>query len=168
MISVFLDIEGRKHFVGRLLRQDTGDFFQYTPEFIATKLQISPFYLPLNNTVFKAPATPFNALHGVFADSLPDGWGLLLMDRFLRQKGINVKMLTPLDRLLYIGSTGMGALTYEPDLFRTPRSSSRLDLFELSREASQSICRQTTGHFAGINQGGKLTRWSQAKSGCWY
>ena len=136
MISVFLNIEGEKHFVGRLLRQDSGNFFQYTPEFIATGLQISPFYLPLNNTVFKAPATPFNALHGVFADSLPDGWGLLLMDRFLRQKGINVKMLTPLDRLLYIGSTGMGALTYEPD-YSEPSSSSRLDLFELSREASQ-------------------------------
>jgi len=79
MISVFLNIEGEKHFVGRLLRQDSGNFFQYTPEFISTGLQISPFYLPLNNTVFKAPATPFNALHGVFADSIPDGWGLLLI-----------------------------------------------------------------------------------------
>ncbi|MEI6267699.1 MAG: type II toxin-antitoxin system HipA family toxin [Methylococcaceae bacterium] len=138
MIRVFLTIEGRKHFVGRLLRQDSGNFFQYSPEFISTGLQISPFHLPLNNTIFKAPATPFNGLHGVFSDSLPYGWGLLLMDRFLRQKELNVKKITPLDRLLYIGSTGMGALSYEPD-HSQPSSYSDLDLFELSREASEVI-----------------------------
>ena len=138
MIHVFLTIEGQKYFVGRLLSQDSGNFFQYSPEFINTGLQISPLHLPLNNTIFKAPATPFNGLHGVFSDSLPDGWGLLLMDRFLRQKGLNVKKTTPLDRLLYIGSTGMGALSYEPD-HSEPSSNSHLDLFELSREASEVI-----------------------------
>ena len=138
MIHVFLSIEGQKYFVGRLLRQDSGNFFQYSPEFLNTGLQISPFHLPLNNTIFKAPATPFNGLHGVFSDSLPDGWGLLLMDRFLRQKGLNVKKFTTLDRLLYIGSTGMGALSYEPD-HSQPSSCNHLDLFELSREASEVI-----------------------------
>ena len=137
MISVFLVIEGRKYWVGRLLKQDTGVYFQYAPEFIATGFQISPFNLPLNTTVFKAPSTPFNGLHGVFADSLPDGWGLLLMDRFLRQKGINVKKLSSLDRLLYIGSTSMGALTYEPDLSEPAATDGLLDLFELSLEAAK-------------------------------
>ena len=119
-----------------MLRKDSRNFFQYSPEFIATGLKISPFHLPLNHEVIEAPTHPFNGLHGVFADSLPDGWGLLLMDRFLRQKGVDVKKLTQLDRLLYIGPTGMGALTYEPDHSESS-SSNGLDLFELSREATE-------------------------------
>ena len=135
MINIFLNIEGQKLPVGRLLRKDQHNYFQYTPEFISTGMQISPFHLPVNNQVNKAPDTPFSGLHGVFADSLPDGWGLLLMDRFLRQKGLNVRDITPLDRLLYIGATGMGALTYEPD-HSEPSSYNNLDLSELSHEAA--------------------------------
>ncbi len=136
MINIFINLEGQKLSVGRLLRKDQHNYFQYAPEFIATGVQISPFHLPLNNQVNKAPDTPFSGLHGVFADSLPDGWGLLLMGRFLRQKGINVRNITPLDRLLYIGSTGMGALTYEPD-HSSPSSYDHLNLSELSHEAAE-------------------------------
>lgn len=136
MINIFLNINGQKLSVGRLLRKDQHNYFQYTPEFIATGVQISPFHLPLNNLVNKAPDKPFGGLHGVFADSVPDGWGLLLMDRFLRQRGINVSDVTPLDRLLYIGSTGMGALTYEPD-HSEPSSYNNLDLSKLSNEAAE-------------------------------
>ena len=136
MINIFLNINGQKLSVGRLLRKDQHNYFQYTPEFIATGVQISPFHLPLNNLVNKAPDKPFGGLHGVFADSLPDGWGLLLMDRFLRQRGVNVSDVTPLDKLLYIGSTGMGALTYEPD-HSEPWSYNNLDLSELSKEAAE-------------------------------
>ena len=136
MINIFLNIEGQKLSVGRLLRKAQHNYFQYTSEFIASGMQISPFHLPLNNLVNKAPDAPFNGIHGVFADSLPDGWGLLLMDRFLRQKGINVRDITPLDRLLYIGATGMGALTYEPD-HSEPSSCSSLDLSVLTHEAAE-------------------------------
>jgi len=136
MINIFLNIENKKHFVGRLLKHGTGNFFQYSPDFVSTGLQISPLHLPLSNLVVEAPINPFNGIHGVFADSIPDGWGLLLMDRFLRQKDINIKKLTQLDRLLYIGSTGMGALTYEPD-HSEPSSLNSIDLFELSHEASE-------------------------------
>lgn len=136
MINIFLNSEGQKLAVGRLLRKDQHNYFQYTPEFIASGMQISPFHLPLNNQVNKAPDAPFSGLHGVFADSLPDGWGLLLMDRFLRQKGINVRDITPLDRLLYIGTTGMGALTYEPD-HSEPSTYDSLDLSALSHEAAE-------------------------------
>jgi serine/threonine-protein kinase HipA len=136
VITVFLAAERGKQKVGRMVSNKGDVFFQYSPEFIATGLQLSPFYLPLGSGVFKAPASPFSKLHGVFSDSLPDGWGLLLMDRFLQQKGINVKNLTPMDRLLYIGSTGMGALTYEPDQSKVS-SPDDIDLTALSNEATQ-------------------------------
>ena len=136
MINVFININGQKLAVGRLVSKDKQTYFQYNPEFIATGLQLSPFHLPLNNQVNKAPQKPFNGLQGVFADSLPDGWGLLLMDRCLRQQGFNIADITPLDRLLYIGSTGMGALTYEPDR-SIPSTYDNLDLTVLSHEANE-------------------------------
>lgn len=135
MITVFLNVGKQKHSVGRLLQQGSGIFFQYNEAFIKTGLNISPLHLPLNNRLYKATDRPFNGLHGVFSDSIPDGWGLLLMDRFLRQKGVNVRKITSLDQLLYIGSTAMGALSYEPD-YSEASTEDHLDLFELSQEAS--------------------------------
>jgi serine/threonine-protein kinase HipA len=153
VINIFLNIEGQQHFVGQLLRQDKSIFFQYAAEFVHSGLQISPFHLPLDNRVYKAPSTPFSGLHGVFADSLPDGWGLLLMDRFLRQQGINVKQISVLDRLLYIGSTGMGALRYEPDN-SSPAVAATLDLFELSQESAQVFNGKTQDILPALIQAG--------------
>ena len=53
-------------------------------------------------------------LYGVFNDSLPDGWGRLLLDRHMEKHGVNRRQLTVLDRLAYVGQHGMGALIYEP------------------------------------------------------
>ncbi len=136
MINVYLLLEGKKHKVGKLLKTDNGVFFQYDKPFLKLGLPLSPFNLPLNNQVFKAPDEPFNQLHGLFADSLPDGWGLLLMDRYLRQKGINISSVTALDRLLYVGSTAMGALIYEPDLSEQ-NTETKLDVSALSQEAEK-------------------------------
>lgn len=57
----------------------------------------------------------FDGLFGVFNDSLPDGWGRLLLDRKLREQGLNPDTLNPLDRLAFIGNNALGALSYEPD-----------------------------------------------------
>ena len=58
----------------------------------------------------------FEGLHGVFHDSLPDGWGRLLVDRRARELGIDPSTLTPLDRLAWVGERGIGALCYEPTI----------------------------------------------------
>lgn len=96
--------------------------FEYTAEWLRSGFSISPFELPLQGGVFVAKAGPFEGGFGVFDDSLPDGWGLLIQDRFLRQRGINPSQLTLLDRLALVGSTGRGALEFHPD-----RSVSSLD-----------------------------------------
>ena len=46
---------------------------------------------------------------------LSDGWGRLLVDRMLLRNGILPETLSVLDRLAIVGSSGMGALTYEPE-----------------------------------------------------
>ena len=55
-------------------------------------------------------------LFGVFADSLPDGWGRLLVDRLMLKNHRNPYELGNLDRLSIVGKSGMGALCYEPDI----------------------------------------------------
>lgn len=51
----------------------------------------------------------------MFYDSLPDGWGRMLLDREMRSLGVLPQELSTLDRLAYVGQTGMGALVYEPE-----------------------------------------------------
>lgn len=88
--------------------------FAYDEEWLAGGFPINPFSLPLLKKVFVPKFDPFEGLFGAFADSLPDGWGRLLVDRLLLQKGITPKATDSLNRLAIVGNSGMGALTYYP------------------------------------------------------
>ena len=104
------------HIVGRLALTKEGlCAFEYSAEWLASGFSISPFELPLRSGVFIAKPRPFDGGFGVFDDCLPDGWGLLILDRYLQQQGINPRSLTILDRLALVGSTGRGALEFRPD-----------------------------------------------------
>lgn len=70
----------------------------------------------MNSTVFVANPHPFDGLFGVFDDSLPDGWGRLLVDLTLRERGIDPYSIGSLARLAIVGKSGMGALEYEPEV----------------------------------------------------
>lgn len=61
---------------------------------------------------------------------------MLLMDRHFRQKGVELGKITQLDRLAYVGSTAMGALTYEPDLSEG-NGLSLLDMARISEDAEK-------------------------------
>ena len=121
LINVFIDTRR----IGKLaLSPDYRCLFEYDKDWITSGFSISPFYLPLKNGLFTARAEPFGGLFGVFDDSLPDGWGKLLVDRWLISKGINPSSLSLLDRLSIVGESGMGALIYRPapDSYREDRS----------------------------------------------
>ncbi len=110
-----LDVFFNQKHVGKLaITPDNLCAFEYDIEYIKTGISISPFILPLENRVFIAKINPFNGGFGVFADSLPDGWGNLILDYYLKQRGIDPSKLTILQRLSLIGSTGRGALEYFP------------------------------------------------------
>lgn len=89
--------------------------FEYDANYLQNGVSISPYYLPLKAQVFIAKRGPFAGNFGVFDDSLPDGWGNLILDRYLKEKGINPYQLTILQRLSLIGKAGRGALEYYPD-----------------------------------------------------
>ena len=102
--------------LGRLLLGKKGNtIFEYDNQWLTNGFSISPFFLPLKPGIFEAKHEPFSGLFGVFADSMPDGWGNLLLDRFLMSKKIQLSSLNVLDRLAFVGKNGMGALSYEPD-----------------------------------------------------
>ena len=115
-LSVGLDLFGQGIEVGTLAwsNEERRAYFEYHPDFAARGLAISPFKLPVGAGAKPASYQPFGGLHGLFNDSLPDGWGRLLLDRRLQKSGYDFRRLTPLDRLAFLGQTGMGALRYLP------------------------------------------------------
>ncbi len=111
-----IEVIYNQRLVGRLvLTKDNLCAFEYSADWLNHGFSISPFELPLKNGVFIAKPSPFDGGFGVFDDCLPDGWGLLVLDRYLQQKGINPRTLSLLDRLALVGSTGRGALEFRPD-----------------------------------------------------
>lgn len=124
------------HIVGRLLDLDGRIFFQYDEDFRQLGIALSPFHLPVSiaEPVEEKERT-YHGLHGLFNDSLPDGWGMIVMERALSQRGIDPLSITPLDRLLFLGSRTMGALTYHPP--SEPDDDRRLEL-DLTEIAEQS------------------------------
>ncbi len=74
---------GQRVAVGTLAQNARTVFFQYDSGYVRSFANLSPFALKFDSSLQQAPDAPHGGLHGVFADSLPDGWGLLLMDRVL-------------------------------------------------------------------------------------
>jgi serine/threonine-protein kinase HipA len=89
--------------------------FEYSPQALNEGLVLSPRHLPLQKQALGHFPSYQWRLPGLFADSLPDGWGMLLMDRLFRKQGLRPEQCSPLDRLSFVGHRSMGALTYEPD-----------------------------------------------------
>lgn len=114
-LTVSLDFGKTPRPVGRLALRDRRIFFEYDTEFLMSGLEISPFKLPLKRGLIEFQPDPFEGLCGVFNDSLPDGWGRLLFDRYARTQGVLPAEISPLDRLAHTGNYGLGALTYQPD-----------------------------------------------------
>jgi serine/threonine-protein kinase HipA len=113
-VNVFLNQNSKKIAVGKLAYKDGVIYFEYESEFISSGTELSPYKLPLMSGLSICDDKVFEGLFGLFGDSLPDGWGRLLLDRHFLKQGINYSDITPLDRLSYIGKYGTGALSYEP------------------------------------------------------
>lgn len=113
-LSVYLNTYGIRRMVGLLYENAGRVFFEYSPDFLQSGIALSPFKLPLKPGVFEDEKRTFDGLFGLFNDSLPDGWGCLLLDRKLRKRALSYDSITPLSRLSMIGLNPMGALEYEP------------------------------------------------------
>jgi serine/threonine-protein kinase HipA len=135
LLTVYLEAGDRRK-VGRLARRQRQILFEYDPDFLASRIELSPLKLPLRQGVFTSPDAIFDGLYGLFNDSLPDGWGRLLLDRAVEKYGIRRGQLTPLDRLAHVGRQGMGALSYEPDISGYAVDETPLALDQIAEESA--------------------------------
>ena len=137
-----------------------GTYFAYDEQWLATGFNLSPLNMTFDSLPQTAPDPHlFGGLMGAFADSLPDGWGMLLMDRFfLRELGIERRAITALDRLAYMGNRAMGALEYRPVLEKTEVDPAldlqclyraALDVYEGDTETTLDALRLAGGSPAG-------------------
>ncbi|MGN8143151.1 type II toxin-antitoxin system HipA family toxin [Pseudomonas sp. 22105] len=89
--------------------------FEYSDEAKNRGLELSAYRLPLEGPKLRRDF-PLHQLDlpGPVYDALPDGWGMLLMDRLFKRRGLNSARIGPLERLAYIGNNAMGAMSFEP------------------------------------------------------
>jgi len=114
IINVSIQFSETKIEVGTLIMENRLVHFKYKDEFLTRGMNLSPIKLQFNNSIQIANPDPFQGIFGVFDDSLPDGWGMLLLNRALEKKGLSLNDINILDQLSYIGNTGKGALIYSP------------------------------------------------------
>lgn len=130
--------------VGAIVDDAGRIIFEYEPSYIRDAGSISPLYLPLRPGTFEFPSLKgmeaFGGLPGVFADRLPDRFGGKIVEAYFTQKGISPKDLSPVQKLLYVGKRGMGALEFEP-AEATPNADAALpvDLAKLVQEARRVV-----------------------------
>ncbi|MDP2226219.1 MAG: type II toxin-antitoxin system HipA family toxin [Moraxellaceae bacterium] len=116
--------------------------FQYTPEWIATGIELAPLTMPLQPEPYvfdNLPVMTFKGLPPLLADSLPDDFGGAIVTAALVDAGVPPSKITALDRLAYQGSRGMGALEYEPAHGPKDKTTTAIkihDLVEASRKAA--------------------------------
>ena len=125
--------------------------FEYDSDWLNNGFSISPFSLPLVKKVFVPKYEPFGGLFGVFNDSLPDGWGRLLVDRLFLKNKINPAEIDNLNRLAVVQESGMGALTYKPK-HRFEAENSIADYDILAQECSKILESQNSDNLDELFQ----------------
>jgi serine/threonine-protein kinase HipA len=137
-LSVFYKGWGECFHLGELAQSGQRVIFEYTHEAQNRHIELSPIHLPLSPSSFHFIDRHLFGVPGLIADSLPDGWGHLLMDRFFRANGQNLATVSTLDRLAFIGDRGLGALTYKPAQIDETKNED-LDLLKLAQEVAAEV-----------------------------
>lgn len=116
--------------------------FEFSPEWLAEGVEISPLRLPCARRKYAFPELrnpTYRGLPAVFADTLPDDFGNAVINSWLARQGRDAQSFSPVERLLYTGSRGMGALEYSPPIRKTDEPSQAVALDTLVALAQQVI-----------------------------
>lgn len=95
--------------------------FEYAPSWQELNVEIAPLHMPLTATKYRFAGLnveTFRGLPAIFADALPDDFGNAVIDAWLARQGRGSNSFTPVERLLYTGSRGIGALCFAPAIKR--------------------------------------------------
>jgi serine/threonine-protein kinase HipA len=113
-VDVFYEGWGERWHLATLADDGRKLLFEYSTQAITQGLELSPRHLKVRQQAYSDFPAYQLGLPGLIADALPDGWGLLLMDRLFRQNGMAAERISVLDRLSFIANRAMGALSFLP------------------------------------------------------
>lgn len=130
--------------VGSVVWDDARElgFFEYSQQFLNSPVELAPLTMPKTSEIYSFPALNrdvFRGLPGLLADSLPDKFGNLLINRWLKEQGREILDFSPIERLCYIGNRGMGALEFKPRIKSSVDQVNELDVKELVRLANIAL-----------------------------
>ncbi len=124
--------------VGRMAMDRGAAILEYDPAFVTSGFNLNPIAGPPRDPLVPKDTRLFEGLPGVFADSLPDTWGELLVQRRAQRANISYSSLSALDKLSIVGERGMGALVYEP-AHEVPPLRGAIDLDAIARESIELL-----------------------------
>ncbi|MEX2485355.1 MAG: type II toxin-antitoxin system HipA family toxin [Brumimicrobium sp.] len=131
--------------VGYLFWDDPNQtaLFEADQEYINSNFNIAPLLHENKNEVLsgKDYARQFQGMIPIFNDSLPDSFGNKVFKEWLEQTNIDQSEMNPVERLLYVGSRGIGALEYFEGK-SVPNIAHNIDLNELARVSNKIIQRK--------------------------
>ncbi len=138
--------------VGAIVEDPSNGYyvFEYSSEWVERGVEIAPLQMPLGPTPFRPrmfrqlPEFTFRRLPAVFADSLPDAFGNALVDSALAAEGVATTAITSLDRLVYLGRRGTGALEYHPPHDRKGDKTTAIELSEIVGAARAALAGDLT------------------------
>ena len=117
--------------------------FAYTPQFRESGIDPAPLHMPAaRDEVYLFPDLPvatYKRLPALLSDALPDDFGNALINRYMADKGIATDRVTPLDRLTYMSTRAMGALTFKPVRGPAPQKPTAVELSRLVDEARRAV-----------------------------
>lgn len=117
--------------------------FAYTPEFAAKGVEPAPLHMPVvaaEPYLFTdLPEATYKRLPAMLSDALPDDFGNALINRYMADKGIAAQDVTALDRLAYMSTRAMGALTFKPSRGPVKHMPTAIELSSLVEQARQAV-----------------------------
>ena len=150
LISLSIRMWGEE--VGRLLWDERRhlSYFTFNPDFLSKGIDIAPLTAPIGDIgsrmpVYGASERIYQKLPPFIADSLPDDWGNRLFDYWRQEHRIPAAEITPLEKLSFIGSRGMGALEFIPET-ESYISRGKIDIQSLTALAQKIFSDRENAH----------------------
>lgn len=117
--------------------------FRYTPEFQASGIEPAPLHMPtaVDRTFLftDLPVATYKRLPAMLSDALPDDFGNALIDRWMLDHGVQREAITSLDRLAYMSTRSMGALTFRPPRGTNIKPAAAVQMGELVEAARKAL-----------------------------
>ncbi|MDA7745964.1 type II toxin-antitoxin system HipA family toxin [Psychromonas sp.] len=160
MVTEVIKVKYKEHDLGAVSYNTKTQIgaFEYFPEFIKTGIELSPIKMPLAKRIYSFPQIDpdtFKGLPGLIADSLPDDFGNAVMNAWIASQGKSTTDISPLQRLQFTGTRGMGALSYSPATKRKNLNASHPIHIESLVSIAQEVLDKRTKFNVNLNNNGQ-------------